>query len=173
MRKVSTLKPYPDNARVHTPAQVDQIAASIQEWGWTVPVLVDEEGNIIAGHGRVEAAKKLEIERVPVIVARGWTVEQKRAYVLADNKLALNSSWDDATLQSELANLSENFLQILSFDDFDTERPEPVKAIKFKFGKKSVPLSAEQAAMLDMALEKHVDENGVRHGFINSLLEGR
>ena len=104
-RAVAALIPYARNARTHSPEQVDQIAASIREWGWTVPVLVDEQGGIIAGHGRVLAAHKLAIAEVPVMVAAGWSEAQKRAYVLADNKLALNAGWDDDLLKIELGDL--------------------------------------------------------------------
>lgn len=106
-RAVSTLIPYARNARTHSDAQVAQIAASIGEWGWTVPVLVDESGGIIAGHGRVLAARKLGLADVPVMVAAGWSEAQKRAYVLADNKLALNAGWDEALLGVELKGLAE------------------------------------------------------------------
>lgn len=101
-RAVKSLVPYARNARTHSPEQVDQIAASIREWGWTTPVLVDEDGTIIAGHGRVMAAQKLGLEAIPVMVASGWTDAQKRAYVLADNKLALNAGWDNELLKIEL-----------------------------------------------------------------------
>jgi len=104
---VDALVAYPKNARTHTDAQVDQVAASIREWGWTVPVLVDEANGIIAGHCRVEAAKRLGLTEVPVVRAEGWTDEQKRAYVLADNKLALNAGWDHELLKLELGELSE------------------------------------------------------------------
>jgi len=104
-RPVSGLVPYARNARTHSPEQVAQIAASIREWGWTVPVLVDETGGIIAGHGRVLAAQKLGIAEIPVMVAAGWTEAQKRAYVLADNKLALNAGWDNELLKVELQDL--------------------------------------------------------------------
>lgn len=104
-RAVSALVPYARNARTHSPEQVAQIAASIREWGWTNAVLVDEVGNIIAGHGRVLAAQKLGIEDVPVMVAVGWTESQRRAYILADNKLALNAGWDDAILAVEFSDL--------------------------------------------------------------------
>ena len=78
----------------------------MKEWGWTTPVLLDEQGGIIAGHGRVLAAKKLKLPQVPCMVARGWTDAQKRAYVIADNKLTLNAGWDDALLKVEFADLS-------------------------------------------------------------------
>lgn len=106
-RSVEGLIPYARNARTHSDEQVAQIAASIKEWGWTTPVLVDEEGGIIAGHGRIMAARKLGIDEVPVMVAAGWTEAQKRAYVLADNKLALNSDWNDDALRFELGELHQ------------------------------------------------------------------
>lgn len=106
-RSIASLIPYARNARTHSPDQVDQIAASIREWGWTVPVLVDEEGGLIAGHGRVMAAKKLGLKDIPVMVAGGWSEAQKRAYVLADNKLALNAGWDNELLRVELEGLKE------------------------------------------------------------------
>jgi ParB-like chromosome segregation protein Spo0J len=108
-RYVEKLIPYARNARLHTDAHVAQIAASIQEWGWTFPVLVDENDGIIAGHGRVLAARKLNQSEVPVLVARGWSEAKKRAYVLADNKLALNSKWDPALLTEELRELRDVF----------------------------------------------------------------
>lgn len=106
-RAVDSLVPYARNARTHSPEQVDQLAASIREWGWTVPVLVDEVGGLIAGHGRIMAAKKLGLKDVPVMVASGWSEAQKRAYVLADNKLAMNAGWDNDLLKVELEGLKE------------------------------------------------------------------
>ena len=104
-RKVSSLTPYARNSRTHSDEQIAQIAASIREWGWTIPVLVDADGGIIAGHGRILAAQRLGIEDVPCMVAAGWSEEKKRAYVIADNKLALNAGWDDETLRLELSEL--------------------------------------------------------------------
>src|SRR5215211_9424567 len=101
------LIPYARNARTHSAIQIDQIAASIREWGWTNPVLVTETGTIVAGHGRVLGARKLGLSEVPVMVAAGWTEAQIRAYALADNKLALNAGWDDAMLALEIADLQE------------------------------------------------------------------
>lgn len=113
------LKPRPGNPRIHSEAQVEQIAASINEWGWTNPVLVDEEGLLIAGHGRLLAAQRLALEEIPVMVARGWTPAQIRAYVIADNKLALNAEWDEDLLRAELRALdAEDFaLGLIGFDD--------------------------------------------------------
>lgn len=104
-RDVSELIPYARNARIHSEAQVAQIAASIKEWGWTTPVLIDENGGIIAGHGRVLAARKLKLDQVPVMTAAGWSEAQKRAYVLADNQLALNAGWDVDLLKVEIGEL--------------------------------------------------------------------
>jgi len=104
-RAVADLVPYVRNARTHSPEQVAQVAASIGEWGWTVPVLVDEESNLIAGHCRILAAQRLGLTEVPVMVARGWSEAQKRGYVIADNKLTLNAGWDENLLRLELGEL--------------------------------------------------------------------
>src|SRR5579871_4131167 len=117
------LVPYARNARTHSEEQVDQIVASIKEWGWTNPVLVDDEGMIIAGHGRVMAAKKMGLSEVPVMVAHGWTVEQKRAYVIADNQLALNGEWDEKALAAELAELQPVMdLELIGFSEAELEK---------------------------------------------------
>jgi DNA modification methylase len=102
LRRTSVLIPYASNARTHTKDQVAKIAASINEFGWTTPILVDESDNVIAGHGRLLAAELLQIESVPVIVARGWSDTQRRAYVIADNQLALEAGWDREMLSKEL-----------------------------------------------------------------------
>lgn len=106
-RALAGLIPYARNARTHSPEQVTQIAASIQEYGWTNPVLVAEEGGIIAGHGRVMAARQLGMSEVPVIVLRGLTDAQRRAYIIADNKMALNAGWDKELLGLELGELKD------------------------------------------------------------------
>lgn len=104
---IESLIPYARNSRTHSDEQVAQIAASIREWGFTTPVLIDDEGSIIAGHGRVMAARKLGLSEVPVLIASGWTDAQKRAYVIADNKLALNAGWDQDMLALELGELGD------------------------------------------------------------------
>lgn len=104
---IEKLVPYAKNSRTHSEEQVAQIAASIREWGFTTAVLVDESGSIIAGHGRVMAARKLGMASLPVMVAAGWTDAQKRAYVIADNKLALNAGWDNELLALELGELGD------------------------------------------------------------------
>jgi DNA modification methylase len=104
---IAKLIPNARNARTHSGEQVDQIAASLREWGWTNPVLVTEQGTIIAGHGRVLGAKKLGLSEAPVMVATGWSKAQIRAYALADNKLAMNAGWDESVLNLEFAELQE------------------------------------------------------------------
>jgi DNA modification methylase len=110
-RAIRSLIPYAKNARPHSDAQVDEIAASIRSFGWTNPVLVDGQNGIIAGHGRVLAARKLGMTEVPVIELAGMSEAEKRAYIIADNKLALNAGWDLETLSLELTDL-----QNLGFD---------------------------------------------------------
>lgn len=104
-RKVEDLIPYARNARTHSDAQVAEIAASIKEYGWTNPILLDGQNGIIAGHGRLMAARKLGMDEVPTIDIIGLTDTQKRALILADNKMALNASWDEDMLKLELADL--------------------------------------------------------------------
>ena len=118
-RAIDTLIPYASNARTHSDEQVAQIAASMREWGWTNPILIDDAGMIIAGHGRVMAARKLGLKDAPVMVASGWTEAQKKAYVLADNQLALNAGWNAELLSTEIKGLDElGFdLTLLGFGD--------------------------------------------------------
>ena len=116
---VSDLVPYARNSRTHDDAQVAQIAASIKEFGWTNPVLIDGEQGIIAGHGRVLAARKLGIDQVPCIRLDHLTEAQRRAYVIADNKLALNAGWDEELLKIEIDELKaiDFDIDLLGFDD--------------------------------------------------------
>ena len=148
-KKVNDLIPYINNSRTHSEEQVNQIVASINEFGFTNPLLIDEKDNIIAGHGRLLASKKLKMEEVPCIILSGLTEAQKKAYIIADNKMALNAGWDDELLKVELENLKElDFdLELTGFnvdelddifqveeeqeiveDDFDIEPPEEPKA---------------------------------------------
>ena len=149
-KKVQDLIPYVNNSRTHSEEQVNQICASINEFGFTNPLLIDEKDSIIAGHGRLMASKKLGMEEVPCIVLEGLTEAQKKAYIIADNKMALNAGWDEELLKIELENLKElDFdLDLTGFnideldelfkqdeeereiveDDFDIEPPEEPKA---------------------------------------------
>lgn len=152
-RDVSELIPYARNARTHSDEQVARIAASIKEFGWTNPILIDGENGIIAGHGRILAARKLGLEKVPTIELSGLTEEQKRAYILADNRLALDAGWDEEMLKLEFAELEKEGFELskTGFSDEeinemmagldrevdgveDVETPEPPKNPKTKRG---------------------------------------
>ena len=118
IKEVAELIPYVNNSRTHSDEQVAQIAASIKEFGWTNPILIDEQNSIIAGHGRLMAARKLSMDKIPCIEVKNLTEAQKKALIIADNKLALNAGWDNDLLKLELENLQElGFdLDILGFD---------------------------------------------------------
>ena len=124
LKKVDELIPYSKNARLHSEAQVAQIAASITEFGFTNPVLIDGAKGIIAGHGRLMAAKKLGLKEVPVVILDHLSETQKKAYIIADNKLAENAGWDEEILASELADLkNEDFnLDLIGFEDQELEK---------------------------------------------------
>jgi ParB-like chromosome segregation protein Spo0J len=117
-RNIDDIVPYDSNPRVHSPKQIDQVANSIKEFGWTMPVLIDDKNEIIAGHGRVLAAKKLGIKEVPCILASGWSEEKKKAYCIADNKLTENSVWESDFLKLNIEFLKDNDfdLRLTGFD---------------------------------------------------------
>lgn len=116
-RAIDSLKPYKRNARTHSDVQVEQIAASIKEFGWTNPILIDGEGVVVAGHGRLLAAQRLNMKEVPVVELSHLTKTQRKALVLADNKLALNAGWDFELLKVEIGELdTDGFnLELLGF----------------------------------------------------------
>ena len=118
-QKTGDLVPYARNSRTHSEEQVTQIAGSIREFGFTNPVLVDEQNTIIAGHGRIMAAQKLGLGEVPTITLAGLSDSQRKAYIIADNRLALNAGWDDEMLRLEIADLKEEGfdLDLLGFED--------------------------------------------------------
>jgi len=119
IKKVSDLIPYANNSRTHSEEQTTQIASSIKEFGFTNPILIDDKGGLIAGHGRLIAANKLTIKEVPCIVLEGLTEAQKKAYIIADNQLPLNAGWDLDLLKIEIEGLQElDFnIDLLGFDD--------------------------------------------------------
>src|SRR6202140_4346445 len=121
---IDKLIPFARNPRTHSDAQIAQIAASIAEFGFNSPILVDSNAGIIAGHGRLLAARKLGLKEVPVIVLDHLTEAQKRAYVIADNQLALNAGWDEELLRIELAALQEEDfnLDLIGFEDEELAR---------------------------------------------------
>ena len=126
-RKVNQLIPYINNSRTHSDAQIGQIAASIREFGWTNPILIDGENGIIAGHGRLKAAMLLGMEEVPVIELSHLSETQKKAYIIADNKLAMNAGWDMELLKLEISELEDKDfnLDLLGFDPSELQLDEP------------------------------------------------
>jgi len=126
-RKVNELIPYINNSRTHSDAQVAQIAASIREFGWTNPILIDGENGIIAGHGRLKAAMLLDMEEVPVIELSHLSETQKKAYIIADNKLAMNAGWDMELLKLEISELEDKDfnIELLGFDPSELQLGEP------------------------------------------------
>lgn len=176
----------------HSDEQVEQIAASIREFGWTNPVLIDEAGEIIAGHGRLAAAEVLDVEDIPTITLAGLTESQKRGYRIADNKLPLNAKWDERLLRTELKDLfDEGFdLSLLAFeemelDDLLSEEEIPIGFTKDEgntgaeemnwlvFCRKRVPMSEDEAIQLQDVFESFIKESGSHFGFVAHLLRGR
>ncbi len=202
LRHRESLKPYEANSRTHSPEQVRQIAASMRAFGWTLPILADGD-TIVAGHGRDMAAALIYSEgdfirwpngagipfgMVPVIPCDGWTPEQVRAYVIADNKLALNAGWDDETLRAELAALADlGFdLDLTGFSageiaalngeeplDLDEEEEGDREGTGQKFvaidGEK-VPVTDDEVDALLAAVRDYTSRNGMSFGFFSKLL---
>ncbi|RXJ10439.1 nuclease [Lelliottia nimipressuralis] len=186
-RPLKELTPYARNARTHSGEQVAQLVASIEEFGWTNPVLIDENGEIIAGHGRVLAAEAIGIVSVPTIKLTGLTEEQKRAYRLADNKLPQNARWDDVLLKSELRDLAsgEFDLSLIGFSEeelnallgdvqeIDFNKDEDSGGIDINylaFSRKKIPMTEEEVTGLLNALNDYVEENGSFFGFVSHLI---
>jgi ParB family transcriptional regulator, chromosome partitioning protein len=161
-KSIDELIPYAKNARTHSEAQVAQIAASIREFGWMNPVLIDAENNIIAGHCRVLAARKLGLGEVPCVLHDHLTETQRKAYILADNKMALNAGWDEGLLRLELRELGDmGFdLELIGFgldevgmtDPSIDEMPNLPDGDKEPFQQKTFTLHDDQAAIVDDAL---------------------
>jgi ParB-like chromosome segregation protein Spo0J len=141
-RNVTDLIPYARNSRTHSDGQVAQIAASIKEFGWTNPILVDAEGVVIAGHGRLLAARKLGHTEVPTIELGDLTETQKRAYVIADNRLALDAGWDDEMLALEFSDLKDMGFD-LDLTGFNTDEILALKTPDFE------PATEEEQGKLD------------------------
>lgn len=165
--KIDDLIPYARNSRTHSDDQVTKIAASIKEFGFLNPVIVDGENGIIAGHGRIMAAKKLGLEEVPVVEASHLTEAQRRAYIIADNRLALDAGWDDEMLRVEFSELEEmgfdleltgfalDEIEAFSFGDEDDvldDMPELASGDKEPFQQKTFTLHDDQAAIVDDAV---------------------
>ena len=160
--KTADLIPYVNNSRTHDQAQVKQIAASIREFGFTNPILVDEQRSVIAGHGRIQAAEVLGLDEVPTITLEGLSEAQRKAYVIADNQLALNAGWDIDSLRVEIERLQEfDFdLSYLGFDDdvlkqlldIEIELPDLPDGDRDPFQQKTFTLHDDQAQSVDDAV---------------------
>lgn len=127
MRRVDELHPYEGNARIHSPEQIRAIVRSMEELGWTAPILIDGEGNVISGHGRLLAAREMGLEAVPCVPVEHLTDEQRRAYILADNRLAELSCWDRDAVTAELQALrAVDFdVELTGFSDEDVDVAQP------------------------------------------------
>jgi len=144
--KVEDLIPYALNSRTHSDEQVAQLAASIREFGFTNPVLVDEKNNLIAGHGRLLAARKLKLEQVPAVVVTGLDDRKRRALVIADNKLALNAGWDMDALIVEMQDLSSDFGALMGFSEKEL-------LDMFKVDDDALPTEKELNSVYEVAVE--------------------
>ena len=162
--RTSDLIPYARNSRTHSPEQVAQIAGSIREFGFTNPVLIDADNGIIAGHGRVMAAGKLGMDKVPCIRLAHLTETQRRAYVIADNKLAMNAGWDEEILALELADLREVDFdlgltgfsedELGAFDVEESDMPDLSSEDKQPFQQMTFTVHDEQAEDVQAAMSK-------------------
>lgn len=174
-RPLDALRPYNRNARTHSTTQVAQIVASIREFGFTNPLLIDETGEIIAGHGRLAAASQIGLATVPTITLTGLTPSQRKALRIADNKLALNADWDESLLASELADLKlENFdIELTGFDEYELtdifaeDNDEP---------KSNRDLTPEESELMDAAWRilmndwKQITTEGLSRNYISTSL---
>ena len=121
-KQLAQLIPYDRNPKAHPDSQIDKLANSIREWGFTIPILVDEDDMVLAGHGRLFAAQRLGMTEVPTIKAVGWSDQQKKAYIIADNKLAEKGEWDTPMLYAELKQISQSGFDLSLMgaeDDFE------------------------------------------------------
>ena len=198
-RKTAELIPYAKNTRTHSEQQVNQIAASIRQFGWTNPILIKSDNTIIAGHGRLLAAKQENIDTVPCIVLDHLSDQQARALVIADNKLALNAGWDMEMLLEELNELknSDFDFDVVGFsddelnslvnsineynnddsdnDDADDNNLDGLKSVQkpmlvMKIGKYQIPLTEEEYNLLVDKLNDYIKTNQVPYGFAGQLL---
>ena len=152
-KKTGELIPYINNSRTHSEKQVQQVAASIKEFGFTNPILIDEKNGIIAGHGRLMAAQLLGLDEVPTITLEGLTEAQRKAYVIADNQLAMNSGWDLDILKVEVDRLTElDFnMDLLGFDE--GVLAELINTMEPNFD----PATEEEQGQLDELDPKYID----------------
>lgn len=169
LMKVKDLRPYKNNSRIHKEPQIQQIADSIEQWGFTMPILIDDEKTILAGHGRLMAAQRLKMAEVPVLIAKNWSEEQKKAYVIADNKLTENSFFDPDMLKVEINNLTDkNFdIDLLGFSEqelsklFDELNLDDIKEIDENFAQHELLLTFDTEEQLAEYYEK-AEQEGIQ-----------
>lgn len=196
--EVSKISTNPRNSRLHSEEQVGQIAASIHEFGFNVPVLVEPDGCLIAGEGRLRAAVRLGMEMIPVIVLSHLTETQRRAYVIADNKIALDSTWNFDVLMQEFEELRGDIeLSATGFSDKEIEEirrsldgaggggrddsesdiagddagGSDLKSYTMSFGSRKIVLTVEEYEALDALYVEYVDKFGIPAGFVRDLLK--
>ena len=185
---VGKLLRYAKNSRTHSDEQVEQLVNSIREFGFTNPVLIDEKNELIAGHGRLAAAEILEMDKVPAIRLSNLSEKQKKAYRIADNKLALNAGWDMQLLAEEVKELMDDDFDIdlLGFNDAELdemlsdEQPQeeddnssPVVQIKYlAIDKERIPATDMEIALLLAVYRKYHDAHETHEGFVQYLANG-
>ena len=170
-RPITELLAYPQNPMMHDAAQIDAIVASMREWGWTIPILVDEKGVIIAGHGRLQAAQKLGLAEVPVMTAKGWTEAQKKSYRIADNAIPRHAgaTWHPEMLKIELAALkvADFPVALLGFEPIALEAPainEPSPPVgPKKKGTIFVSVPAKRMGAARSVISKALSAAGIDH----------
>lgn len=183
-RNVADLNPYENNPRLNDGA-VDAVAASIKEFGFKVPIVVDSDGVIVTGHTRLKAAKKLGIDTVPVIVADDLTPEQVKAFRLADNKTGELAQWDLDKLDIELDGIDEIDMGDFGFDmdlEVEDDDVEPIddegiggtlpQEHKMKIDSTIIVLTDEEYTLIRSKHDEYLDENGVSFGFVRWLING-
>ena len=190
--KVAELVPFINNSRTHSDEQVAQVAASIKEFGFTNPILIGSDNVIIAGHGRLLAARQLGAETVPCIKLAHLSEAQRRAYVIADNKLALNAGWDLGLLTLEIKDLENNDfnLELLGFDDTELndlfyigEDDIKIDSINgegssgaieeiIKIGGRKIPISETESEQISAAANDYIELRGTLYGFFGWLTRG-
>lgn len=183
-RNVADLNPYENNPRLNDGA-VDAVAASIKEFGFKVPIVVDSDGVIVTGHTRLKAAKKLGIDTVPVIVADDLTPEQVKAFRLADNKTGELAQWDLDKLDIELDGIDEIDMGDFGFDmnlEVEADDVEPIddediggtlpQEHKLKIDSTIIVLTDEEYTLIRSKLDEYLDKNGVSFGFVRWLING-
>lgn len=180
---------YEKNSRTHSDEQIDQLVNSIREFGFTNPVLIDEKNELIAGHGRLAAAQILDMAQIPSIRLSNLSEKQKKAYRIADNKLALNAGWNMQLLAEEISDLidSEFDIELLGFNDAeidemltvddqlgDEDEDPPVVQIKYlSIDKDRIPATDTEIALLLDVYQQYHDAHGSHEGFVKYLADGR